>query len=122
MLAVDSETEMLIISDGAVLVWYTENGDKLALFSSKNVHFLPVFSITIASMATGDPIVSDCVRAVERCAQVAEKYDMIAGEYYRDVTLNTVSFGTCGHDAALIVWWNGDITDDEISQTIGGAT
>jgi hypothetical protein len=74
-------------------------------------------AVTIASMATGEPIVFE---PWSSALKSMDNGDMTAGEYYANTLPNIATLGVYGQGRAVRQWWNGDITDDEMQQNVGG--
>jgi filamentous hemagglutinin len=73
--------------------------------------------VTFGSNLVGKPIVFE---PWSSALKAMDNGDMTVGEYYGELIPNAVTFGTYGQGKALTQWWTGQISDEEMQQTVGG--
>jgi len=73
--------------------------------------------VTVVTMIGGKPVVFDPWSSP---LKALESGNISTGGYYLETVPNIATFGVYGQGTALVNWWNGKITDEEMQQIVGG--
>jgi hypothetical protein len=74
-------------------------------------------TVTAGSILVGKPVVFD---SWSQSLKALENNQVSTAGYYGELSANIFSVGTYSQVQTLRAWWNGEITDNEASQRLGG--